>query len=622
VFHLNSQVAKRRCLAFFIGERRLEGMRKRKKTNWEKKFILVGFTIFGVLLILCAGAQANSPATVDISAGGIVITPLAIDNFEAMNVRIMSPDGELVVDTQSTGDSVIWSPAAGDPDGRYNWEAIVITYNPDADTGQEDGPTGEGLIPLRGRFEVLGGSIVVPPTPPPGSQQQSLWQSIGKAALRLAQTVMDMVVPSAYAADLVSEDTQPEVLFDDTQDEDFTPTWDWRIVTEGGTSNSDTDNWFAIQGYRETTFGIVEIVRIEHDGDNSASSPINALVIDDIGDIFLADETFVFDKSTARVGIGTNTAGYNIDIHDSVPEIELYDETDSTYAHIQYNSGYLTFEGNTQQDIFEIDATAPPNALIIDENGYIGFGTNIPAEAVDVLREGGAARFQLTSVTSTPTEAPQFVQRRARSGPSAVQKWDNLGLISFRGHTGSNYTGSRAVITALASQNWTSGANGTELFFRTTPNNSTSSNTVLRITNDGRVMVNGTELNVPDYVFEDNYKLMPLDDLRDYIKEKKHLPNVADVDEITSEGLDLGGSQMVLLEKVEELTLYTLQQHEQLKGQQEQIKRQQAELFKKDYFIKTLEKRIAMLEEGKDNRIASLEKKIEMLIAALGVASE
>ena len=107
----------------------------------------------------------------------------------------------------------------------------------------------------------------------------------------------------------------------------------------------------------------------------------------------------------------------------------------------------------------------------------------------------------------------------------------------------------------------------------------------MEITHDGKVIINGTELNVPDYVYEPDYKLMPLEDLQAYLNKEKHLPNLSSAYEVNSKGLDLGGSQMALLEKVEELTLYTLQQHGQLKDQREHIFEQKAMIakLKKDY---------------------------------------
>ncbi len=74
----------------------------------------------------------------------------------------------------------------------------------------------------------------------------------------------------------------------------------------------------------------------------------------------------------------------------------------------------------------------------------------------------------------------------------------------------------------------------------------------------------------PDYVFEDGYKLMPLDELAAFIAEEGHLPKIATEKEVEAfGGVKLGELQVQLLEKVEELTLYTLQQEERIKAQQE-----------------------------------------------------
>jgi hypothetical protein len=193
----------------------------------------------------------------------------------------------------------------------------------------------------------------------------------------------------------------------------------------------------------------------------------------------------------------------------------------------------------------------------------VGMGTATPAEAVDVERSAAAARFQLTSFTNTATEAPQYIQRRARGNrlvPSAVQSNDNLGLFSFRGYNGTVMGGSRATITAQAAGNFSVSSTPTRLIFATTPSGQTAPVQVMEITHDGKVKVNGTALNVPDYVFEDDYALMPLDELRSFIDANGHLPGIASADTVKSQGLDLAGSQMGHLQKIEELTLYTLQQ--------------------------------------------------------------
>ncbi len=88
----------------------------------------------------------------------------------------------------------------------------------------------------------------------------------------------------------------------------------------------------------------------------------------------------------------------------------------------------------------------------------------------------------------------------------------------------------------------------------------------------GNFIDDGGTLKAPDYVFEDGYRLMSLGELKEYVALEKHLPNVPSSEEIRKNGLNLSQFQMRLLEKIEELTLYTLeQQEERLEAQQLQI---------------------------------------------------
>lgn len=67
-----------------------------------------------------------------------------------------------------------------------------------------------------------------------------------------------------------------------------------------------------------------------------------------------------------------------------------------------------------------------------------------------------------------------------------------------------------------------------------------------------------------DYVFEDGYKLMPLLDLDAFVKANKHLPNIPTAEEIKDNGLNLGDMQKLHMEKIEELTLYAINQEEKI----------------------------------------------------------
>jgi hypothetical protein len=68
-----------------------------------------------------------------------------------------------------------------------------------------------------------------------------------------------------------------------------------------------------------------------------------------------------------------------------------------------------------------------------------------------------------------------------------------------------------------------------------------------------------------DYVFDDSYQLMSLDSLQDYINTNNHLPNVPTTEEVLTNGNNAGETDRILLEKVEELTLYILQLENRIK---------------------------------------------------------
>lgn len=70
-----------------------------------------------------------------------------------------------------------------------------------------------------------------------------------------------------------------------------------------------------------------------------------------------------------------------------------------------------------------------------------------------------------------------------------------------------------------------------------------------------KVNLNGT---CPDYVFEPNYELMSFEELREYLENNKHLPGIPSASETKENGINLSEMNMMLLQKVEELTLYIL----------------------------------------------------------------
>jgi hypothetical protein len=75
-----------------------------------------------------------------------------------------------------------------------------------------------------------------------------------------------------------------------------------------------------------------------------------------------------------------------------------------------------------------------------------------------------------------------------------------------------------------------------------------------------------------DKVFEKNYKLMPLREVAKFINQNHHLPNVPSAQEVVEKGIKMDEMVSKLLEKVEELTLYTIQQQKEIDALKKEIK--------------------------------------------------
>ncbi len=84
--------------------------------------------------------------------------------------------------------------------------------------------------------------------------------------------------------------------------------------------------------------------------------------------------------------------------------------------------------------------------------------------------------------------------------------------------------------------------------------------------------VHAEELNInlavagPDYVFKDDYPLMPVSELEAYVKTHSHLPEVPSAEELKEEGLNISEMSMLMLKKTEELTLYILSHEKRIKA--------------------------------------------------------
>lgn len=90
----------------------------------------------------------------------------------------------------------------------------------------------------------------------------------------------------------------------------------------------------------------------------------------------------------------------------------------------------------------------------------------------------------------------------------------------------------------------------------------------------GTIRANEVIVNIPsgaDFVFNPDYSLRPLSEVGDYIATHRHLPEIPSAEEMEANGVSINELQIQLLQKIEELTLYILQQEKEIQELKEQV---------------------------------------------------
>jgi hypothetical protein len=182
---------------------------------------------------------------------------------------------------------------------------------------------------------------------------------------------------------------------------------------------------------------------------------------------------------------------------------------------------------------------------------------------------------------------------------SPSQKLDVNGHIKFdalgSGHT--NIQIGHDTNDRIFADNSSNKSYGGGIFFRITPDPSLSIQhnyiDVMMLTDKGKVgigtkntgthklavegSIGAREIKVEaypnwsDFVFEKSYNLPTLKEVEEHIKEKGHLKDIPNAEEIKKNGFFLGEMDAKLLQKIEELTLYTIEQEKKLKIQEKKI---------------------------------------------------
>jgi len=183
----------------------------------------------------------------------------------------------------------------------------------------------------------------------------------------------------------------------------------------------------------------------------------------------------------------------------------------------------------------------------------VGIGTSTPDFKLQVAGETNTTGLQIGNTTPSLLQTKNtraYIQSTNGTGLHLMANWQ-----SDYGH-GLLVEADRELTKAITVRNSLYGSNGEEVF---------------RVYGSGLVEAKKVVVSHTiwaDYVFEDEYNLLPLDELEDYIQENGHLPNVPTTAEVQANGMELGEMDVLLLEKVEELTLYMLQMEKKVQALQ------------------------------------------------------
>jgi len=196
-------------------------------------------------------------------------------------------------------------------------------------------------------------------------------------------------------------------------------------------------------------------------------------------------------------------------------------------------------------------------------NGNVGLGLASPSEQFEIYKS--TTEPGIISLRSYRNDA-QFVDVGRVTAKQSKTEIARIGLT--RG--GGTYTGYLTF--------WTKASNSGELTQKMLLDANGNLGIGTNNTKGYRLAVNGSigageikVLNVSswaDFVFEDNYNLRSLNDLEIFIQDNKHLPEIPTEEEVKKDGISVGEMNAKLLQKIEELTLYLIDQNRKIEDLQ------------------------------------------------------
>lgn len=305
--------------------------------------------------------------------------------------------------------------------------------------------------------------------------------------------------------------------------------------------------------------------------------------------------------SSGNVGIGTSTPGALLDISSPGDGADLLRfAIDRPWVFRQQGSGATTslvlkslnadkffiIKDDLDQDVFRIQSTEGSAFF----KGNMGIGQLNATTKLEVRESKSLADINANNVVDV-LKVNLSIQDGFVPGDAENrivfdhQQWGSGGSRTFsaigsakEADSGGLYGGGRLVFYTLAGD--PGGQTGPGMSERMRINRegnvsigTPSADAKLTVKGDIHAEEVRVDLTVPgpDYVFEEDYDLPTLKSLQSYIQENKHLPEVPPARTMEESGIDLGVMNMLLLKKVEELTLHLIQQNENMERMQDEI---------------------------------------------------
>lgn len=241
------------------------------------------------------------------------------------------------------------------------------------------------------------------------------------------------------------------------------------------------------------------------------------------------------------------------------------------------NHGFLLEQYNNDVTFHQLTngflkLQTPGGIFILSRTGRFGFGDTISTHMFNVQ---GTARFgSAVKMTQTLTVDGAVSAGGSLTVDGALNAMGNLTVgeaMQSLGHLvvngTANITNSMNVGGALTLNSTLSVYNTLNVGGNTILNGSLKVGNGFYCDAGGGLKVKYLKVTLtdwPDYVFSGGHTLMPLSELETYVNEHSHLPGVPTAKEVEENGADLGEMNKLLVEKVEELTLYVIDLQKQI----------------------------------------------------------